>query len=99
MAQNKARVAHVQRAQTVGNHDGGAALHDALHGLHDQGFRLHINGARGLIQDEHGRIFEKGASEGNPLAFSAREAHAPLANTRVIPFRERRDKRMRIGHL
>jgi hypothetical protein len=62
MVKDKAGIAHIQRTQPVGNHDGGASCHKALHGLHDQGFRLYINGTCGLIQNEQGRIFWESAA-------------------------------------
>ena len=48
--------AALQRGQPVGDREGRAPLHQAVHGLHDGGFGLEINRARRLVDGLAARI-------------------------------------------
>ena len=47
-----------------------------------------VQGARGLIEDEQVGIAQEGARQGDALALSARQLHAPFAHQGVEPVGE-----------
>lgn len=56
------------------------------HGLLNLLLRLRIQRRRGLIPDEHRRVLQKDAGNGDPLLLSAGELHAPA---RPLPYHSR----------
>ena len=55
----------------MGDHQGGAALHERLKGLLHPGLGGRVKGAGGLVEDEDRRVLEDDAGNGQPLAFAA----------------------------
>ncbi len=64
--------------------DYGATLLETLQRLHDHRLGLHIDGARGLVQNEHRAVLQKGAGDGDALALAARELDPALSYLGVI---------------
>ena len=83
----------------MGDDERGAAAHEALHRFHDRAFGFQIHRTGGFVQDEHGRILEKGAGNGNALTFAAGQAHAALTDQGLIALRETENEIVRIGGL
>lgn len=82
--QHKDAVGAAYRGQPVGYDDGGAVDHDALQGTLDGRFCLVVYGGGCLIQDEHWRVFEYGAGNGDALALAAGEFLAAFADDGLV---------------
>jgi len=80
----------------MSNDDGGptsssliqCVLHDAL--------GLRVQRARGLIEEQDGRVRDNSPGDRNPLFLSTREQETAFSNGGSIPFRQRRDEAVRI---
>ena len=91
----------LDRTEAMGDDQGGAPLHESLEGLLDQVFALGIQGTGGLVENEDGRILEKGPSDRDALFLmtSWRESHTPLADQGVGERRGIHDEIVGIGGL
>src|SRR6202034_246322 len=65
-----------------------ASLHEPLERLLHQQLRFRVERARGLVEEEDGRILENCAGESDALALAARQPRAALAEERVVTLRE-----------
>ena len=83
-------VGELERAEAVGDQEGGAVAGELLDRLADQGLVLDVDGAGGLVEDQDGRVAEHGAGQGDPLPLAAGEAEAALADDRVVAVGQRR---------
>lgn len=82
------QVAINERIEAMANEEGGAASHKAVHGLRDIGFGFRVEGAGRLVEDEDGRVLEKGASERDTLALAAGNQRATFAEFRIVAARK-----------
>ena len=87
--QVEADVTVLEGAQAVGNDKGGPTFHQPVDGFHDPAFGDGIDGAGGFIQNEDRGILEEGPGQGNTLALSSGEAHAPIAHWCLVAFGQR----------
>ena len=85
--------------QAVRDHKRGAATHDAVHTALDELFGARVDGARGLVQDEHRRVGNGHARDGEQLALALRQVGAVSRDRRVVAPRQAADKRIRAGGL
>ena len=85
--------------QAVRDHKRGATAHDAVHTALDELFGTRVNGARGLVQDEHRRIGDGHARDGEQLALALRQVGAIGRDRCVVASRQAADKRIRAGGL
>ena len=76
------RVAVRQRAQAMGDHEGRAALHQALHRVHDRSLGVDIDGTGRLVEDEDRGILQEGPRQRDALALPP-ERHMPRSPTWV----------------
>src|SRR5438046_3880392 len=90
-------VAMFQRAQTMGDNTRRATVHEPLQGFHDRRFGFHVHGTGRLVQNEHGRVLEKCARQGNALAFAAGEPHAALTHEGGVTLRQSDDEFVGVG--
>ena len=74
--------------ETVGDDEGGAALHQLRQAGLDHGFRLGVERAGGFVEDEDARVGQNGAGDGKALALAAGELDAALADDGVVGFGE-----------
>src|SRR5512132_1191817 len=81
------------RGQAMGHSEHcAAAAHDRrTDGGSNGGLASAIDRGRSLVQQQHGRVPHQGPSEGEQLALSGGELHAP-AQQRVIPLGQRLDE-------
>src|SRR5262249_6238873 len=70
----------LDRREAVRDRDGRAALHQVLEGVHDDLLRLRVERRRGLVEDEDGGVTDDRAGDPDPLALTARERRAALAD-------------------
>ena len=86
-------------AHAVGDHQRGAASAKFLQGVLDGalGFRIQRGGR--FVKKDNGRIFEKGACDGDALALTAGKLHAVLAAWAIIAALKTRNKFMRVRRL
>ena len=78
--------------ETVGDNEGGAPAHDAIHAALHQLLRVGIDGASGLVEDEHRRIRHGCSRNRQQLALALREVAAVAAEHRVIAVGETQDE-------
>ncbi len=86
-------------AQTVRDHEGGAALHEGVHALLHHLLGARVNARRGLVQDERRRVGHRGARDGEKLALALRELRAVAGDHGVIALRQAPDEAVRVGEL
>ena len=55
--------------EPVGYHEGRLVLQDHAQGLLYQGFGFRVDGAGGLVQDDHGRVFQDDSGKGQKMSF------------------------------
>lgn len=72
------------QAGPVAGQDGGSSGHESIERGNDGGFRVGFNAAGGFVQEENGRVCEKGTRNADSLPLTAAEPHAPFANFSVI---------------
>lgn len=70
--------------ETVGDDDGGAALHEAVEGELDLLLGLAVEGGSGFVEQEDRCVFEERTGDGNPLALATRETAAIFADLGVV---------------
>ena len=85
--------------EAVGDADDGAVFGEAVDGFLDFGLGLGIERGGGFVEDEDGRVADKGAGDGDALALAAGEALAAFAERRVVALREVLDEVVRVGFL
>ena len=85
--------------QAVRDHKGGASAHDAVHAALDKLFGTRVDARSGLVQDEHRRVGDGHARDGEQLALALRQVGAVGRDRRVVPSRQAADKRIRAGSL
>jgi len=61
----------VDGRESVGDDDGGAAQHECVEAALDGFLCFAVEGTSGLIEDDHGRIFQEDAGDGEALSLSA----------------------------
>ena len=69
--------------KAVGDDEGGAVGAEAIEGLLDKLFSGVVEGGGGLVEQEEGRVFEKGAGDGEALFFASGKADAALTRDGV----------------
>ena len=67
-------------AEAMGDHESGAIFSQFLERFLDEVFALRIDRAGRLVEEEDGRVFEKGAGHGEALTFAAAQSHVSLAD-------------------
>ena len=75
----------------MGNDEACAVFRQLIHGALDQQFRARIDRTGCLVQNQHRRILEHGAGDGQQLLLSGRDAGA-LGQDGIEPVRQRTDK-------
>src|SRR5262245_63302559 len=88
--QDGVRVHH--RGQSVGDHQSGASLGDALELRLDGLFGPGVEGRGGLVEDQYTGVLEERASYGDALLFPARELEPALPDRRLALRREALDE-------
>ena len=78
--------------EAVGNGDDSASLHEFAGGFFEQGFGFRIERRCGFVEDEDGRVFEKGAGEGEALGLSTGEAGAAFPDDGFVFLWQRFDE-------
>ena len=56
--------------ETVGDDEGGAALHEGVHASLHKPFRAGVDARGGLVEDEHRGIADGSTGDGNQLSLS-----------------------------
>jgi len=90
------RVAVLERARTVRDHDRRAVARQPIERIHDLALCSGVHRARGLIQDEQRRIPQERPSQRDPLALSAGQQHPALADARLVALGQRQDEVVRV---
>ena len=95
--QDEDAVGIAHSGEAVGDDDGCASHSDTLQRALDQGFGLVVDGGSGLVEDQHGRIFEYGTGNRDPLALPTGEFLAAFADDGVVAFGKLHDEIMGFG--
>ena len=86
-----------QRRTPVGDEDGRAPGHELAQRRVDRLLGRGVDGRRRVVEQEHPRVAEDGAGEGDALALAAREREAALADDRGEAVGQRLDEPGRSG--
>jgi hypothetical protein len=71
------------RRRAVGDHDRGAIAQDAAQAGADLVLLARIDGRRRVVEDQHARVGEERAGDGQPLALATGQREATLAEQGV----------------
>lgn len=85
------------RAEPVGENEGGPIFHQAFHGVLDEAFAFGVERAGGFVEDEETRVFQDRAGDGDALPLAAAEFDATFADGAVVAVRELEDEVMGVG--
>lgn len=85
--------------QTVRDHEARSAAHERVHRLAYLRLRPRIHAARGLVEDEHGRVAKKHACDRQQLSLSDGESGSVARKHRVVALRHRTDEVVHLRHL
>ena len=77
--------------QAVGNDEACAVFRELIHGALDQKLCARIDGAGRLVQNQHGRVLEHGAGDGQQLLLAGGDAGA-LGQDGIEAVRQRADE-------
>jgi hypothetical protein len=72
----------------VGDDERRSVLEECLETLEDVGLGPLVQGRGGLVQDQHGRVPQQRASDGDALSLSARQRHPARAEDGVVAIRQ-----------
>jgi len=72
--------------QAVGDHQGGAALHDLVQSSLDMPLGLGIEGRGGFVENQQWGILQQGAGNCQALALAARQQYAVLPDLGIQAF-------------
>jgi hypothetical protein len=72
------------RRQPMRDDDARAVRHEALERLLDEPLRFGVERGRRLVEDQDRRVPENRAGDGDPLALTAGEPHAQVADRRIV---------------
>ena len=72
------------RGHAVGDHEGGAPLHDLAERLLDPALGGGVHAGGGVVQDQDARARQQRAGDGHALALAAGQRQAALADQRVV---------------
>ena len=78
-------VGQADGGEPVGDDQRGAPLHQDAQGAVDALLDLDVDGARGVVEDQDGRVDEQGPGDGDALALAARQRVPPFADHGVVP--------------
>ena len=81
-------VSVLHRGQPVGDHQGRAALHQRRQCLLNQMLALRIQCAGGFVEQQHRRVGQQRAGNGQALTLPARKPHTAVAQMGLIALRE-----------
>ncbi len=81
-----------QRAQAVGDGDGGAAVDQVFQGRLDFALGFGVDRGGGFVEDQDARVDQQGAGDGDALAFAAGEGLAALADQRIVAVGQSQDE-------
>ena len=85
--------------EAVGNHQRRAVAHEVFERLLHKPFRLGIESRRSLVENQDRRVLQDGPGDAHPLALSARQAAAPVADAGIVSLLGSHDKVVGIGNL
>ena len=83
--------------QAVRDHQRGASPHHFFQRRLDVPLRGRIQSGRRLVENQHGRVFEQCASDGDPLALAPRQQQPVVAHDCVEAIRELVDECISMG--
>ena len=87
------------RGQAVRDHEAGTPLHQRQHSLLDVHFGAGVDGAGRLIENQHGRVGQNRAGDGQKLSLPLRQVRAGFGQLGVIALRQALDKLLAVGQL
>ena len=79
-------------AETVGDDESGATLHQRVHTTLYEPFRTGVDGGCGLVEDEHRGIRDSSTGDGNQLAFALGEVATIAIENGLIAVAQTTDK-------
>ena len=80
--------------QPVRDHEAGASAHQLVHRLLDFDFRPRIDVARRFVQNEHARVRQHCARDGDELPLALGDVHAVVGKHRIVSVRQPLDVRI-----
>ena len=90
--QDENPVSALNGGQPMGDNQGGAVACQVLQGPLHHLLALGVQSAGGLVQNEDGRVLQKGPGNGKPLALASGQLYPPGADVRVVALGQLADK-------
>ena len=84
------------RRRSRGDDDRRGLREVALEVVEDLAFSAGIEGARRVVEEQHARLADEGAGEGDALSLPAGQADTALTDRRVDPLRQLADELVRL---
>ena len=91
------RVRVLDRRQPVSDDEHRPSLHQCVHALLDEILGASVDGRRRLVEDEHGRVCDRGTRDGQQLLLPLRQVGAVAGQHRVVAVRKTGDEVVRVG--
>ena len=99
LLQDHDAVAVLDRGQAVRNHERRAPLHQGVHAALHQRFGARVDGGGRFVQNQRGRVGNRGAGNRQQLPLPLREVCAVARQHRIVAVGQLADELVRIGEL
>jgi hypothetical protein len=97
ITENEDAVCDADRAETVGDDQGGAAFDELGESLLHRRLALGVESTCRLIKNQDGRVFEEGSGDGDALTLATGKKISALADGRIVSLRHGHDEIVRKG--
>ena len=86
----------VNGRKSMGDDEGGAAVHQFFDRFHDRGFGRGIERGGRLVEQQDGRVFQKSARDADALSLADAEMSAAFADRAVVTVRQAANEFIRL---
>ena len=99
LIQHQDAIGPYDAGESVGDGQGGPALHEVVEGLLDGRLVLRVHAGQSLVQYQDGRVLQQSTCYGDALPLPSGKADGTLAHHSVVPVGQCLDKVVGVGHI